>query len=261
MTTTTFPRVSVLGSSVDLISTTTAVDLMESWIADRSGGCRQIVVTGFHGIWTAHQNAQFKTVLNSADAWVPDGIAPVLVARLRGHRGVRRVPGAELMEAFFHRANHAGYRSFFYGDTDATLTALRETLGRRFPEHQVAGTISPPFRPLSPEEEHEYIDTINAAQPDVVWVGLGLPRQEQWIHRHRARLHAPVAVGVGAAFAFAAGTVRRAPEWVGRLGFEWAYRLLQEPRKCWRRCFVEGPQFLGHVGLELTGLRRYDQKH
>jgi len=247
------PSVSVLGSRVHLVSADRAVDHIEHWIDARDGHCRRVVVTGFHGLWEAHRNPALASILNSAELWAPDGIIPVWVARLRGHRNVERTPGAEIMEEFFVRSNARGYSSYFYGDTSETLSALRERLSRDYPGHRIAGAFSPPFRPLTPAEDREIVDRINAARPDVLWVGLGMPKQDIWIHERLNRLNVPVAIGVGAAFAFVAGTVQRCPDWIGRLGFEWVYRFLKEPKKLWRRDLIDGPRFLLRLGLEIVG--------
>jgi len=154
-------------------------------------------------------------------------------------------------------ANEMRYSSFFYGDTPQTLDALRSSLEREYPCHRIAGTYSPPFRPLTAEEDADVVKMINDARPDVLWVGLGLPKQETWIAEHIDRLNVPVAMGVGAAFGFLSGRVSRAPQWVGRCGFEWLWRLMCEPRKVWRRDLLGGPSFVGHVLLELTGLKKY----
>jgi len=249
--------VTVLGSRVDLLSVDEAVLRIEQWIHSR-GRCRQVVATGFHGLWEGYRDQELRQVLNAADLWVPDGIAPVMIARLRGIRGARRVPGAELMDAFFAKADFSGYRSFFFGDTEETLERLRKALAERYPGHVVAGTLSPPFRPSSPEEDDAQVHAINRARPDVLWVGLGTPKQDRWIYEHRDRLEVPVAVAVGAAFRFLTGQVPRAPALLGRMGLEWAYRLAMEPRKCWRRCLLQGPQFLVHALLELVGLKSCD---
>lgn len=243
--------VQILGSRVHLISVTGTVDHIERWIERRDGVCRRVVVTGFHGLWEAHKDPQLQSMLNSAELWVPDGIAPIWVARLRRHSNVERAPGAEIMGEFFRRAGQMKYRSYFYGDTDSTLSALQATLARDYPGHEVVGAFSPPFRPLTPEEDREAIERINAARPDVLWVGLGMPKQDIWIYERLHRLKVPVAIGVGAAFAFVAGTVPRCPRWMGRAGFEWVYRFLREPKKLWRRDLLEGPRFLFHMGREL----------
>jgi len=241
-----------------LVRPPAVIEVIERWVGEPGPPCRRVVVTGFHGIWEAHRDPEFKAILNSADLWVPDGIAPVWVARLRGFRGVRRIPGAELMRAFFQRANEKGYRSFFYGDTEETLAALRGKLEAEYPNHRIAGTFSPPFRAISPEEDDAHVAMINAARPDVLWVGLGLPKQDRWIFEHRDRLRVPVAVGVGAAFGFLSGKIKRAPAWSGRCGFEWLWRLAHEPRKLWRRDLLDGPRFVFHVLLELCRIRKYD---
>ena len=150
-------------------------------------------------------------VLNGAELWVPDGIAPVWIARMRGHRDAVRSPGPEIFAEFLNRANLNRYSSYFYGDTDETLAALTQVVTAKYPGHRVAGSFSPPFRPLTPDEDQAIIDRINDARPDVLWVALGLPKQDVWIYERLGRLKVPVAVGVGAAFAFVAGTVSALP--------------------------------------------------
>ena len=244
------PSVHILGSRVHLVSATKTVDYIEQWISMRDALCRQVIVTGFHGLLEAHKNPGIHAILNGAELWVPDGIAPVWLARIRGYRNTVRTPGAEIMLEFLKRAEAKRYSSYFYGDTEQTLTALRETVTRNYPGHRIAGACSPPFRPLTQPEEAEIVERINAARPDVLWVALGMPKQDIWIHDRLKSLKVPVAIGVGAAFAFVAGTVSRCPEWMGNAGFEWVYRFLKEPRKLWRRDLFDGPRFLFYAGLE-----------
>lgn len=248
----------ILGTRVHRVNEAAVREALTRWIEHERGRCHFVVSTGFHGIWVAHQDPEFKRILATADLFTPDGIAPIWIARARRKPIEGRVTGADVLRIFLREANVKGWRSFFLGDTDETLAALRVRLEDQYPGHVVAGTYSPPFRTPTPEEETALIDRINAARPDVVWVGLGLPKQERWIARHRDRIDAPVAAGVGAVFGFFSGRVKRAPEWVGRVGFEWVWRLSQEPKKLWRRVFIDGPGFLFHATLELTGLRRYD---
>jgi N-acetylglucosaminyldiphosphoundecaprenol N-acetyl-beta-D-mannosaminyltransferase len=252
------PSVRILGSRVHLVSVARTVDHIERWINTRDGHCRRVVVTGFHGLWEGHKNPGVRSVLNSAELWAPDGIAPVWAARVHGHHHVSRAPGAEIMREFFRRADKKGYSSYFYGDTDQTLSALRLTLSRDYPGHKIAGAFSPPFRPLTPAEDRAIVEQINAARPDVLWVALGMPKQDVWIQERLKRLNVPVAIGVGAAFAFVADTVPRCPDWMGRVGFEWLYRFVREPKKLWRRDLLDGPRFLVHLGLELIRNGRLD---
>jgi N-acetylglucosaminyldiphosphoundecaprenol N-acetyl-beta-D-mannosaminyltransferase len=246
------PSVHILGSRVHLVSAARTVDHIEQWISQRAGLCRQVIVTGFHGLMEAHKKPSIRSILNGAELWVPDGIAPVWMARMRGYRNAVRTPGAEIMLEFLKRAEEKGYRSYFYGDTEQTLEALCETVARNYPGHRIAGAYSPPFRPLSPSEEAAIVEQINAVRPDILWVALGMPKQDIWIHDRLKSLNVPVAIGVGAAFAFVAGTVPRCPEWMGRAGFEWVYRFLKEPRKLWRRDLFDGPRFLFYAGMELV---------
>ena len=248
--------VQVLGSRVHLVSVARTVDQMERWVNTQDGYCRRVTVSGFHGLLQADKNQRMHTILNGAELWVPDGIAPILVAKLCGYKNVQRTTGTDLMLEFLRRANDKAYSSYFYGDTDATLTALCAKLKHEYPGHKIAGMFAPPFRSLTPDEDSEIIDRINAARPDVLWVALGMPKQDLWIYERLDRLKVPVAIGVGAAFAFVAGTVPRCPEWLGRTGFEWAYRTVKEPKKIWRRTFIDGSSFLFRLGLEATGLRR-----
>ena len=246
----------VLGSKVDLLPVAKAIDHVEHWVNTPNACCRRITVSGFHGLLHADKSQQMHAVLNSADLWVPDGIAPILVAKLSGYPEAERTTGMDLMLEFFRRANAKTYSSFFYGDTEETLTALTERLKREYPGHRIAGAIAPPFRQLTSEEDAEVISRINAAKPDVLWVALGMPKQEVWIYERLNSLNVPVAIGVGAAFGFVAGTVPRCPDWLGRAGFEWAYRITREPKKLWRRVAIDGPHFLIRLGLDATGLRR-----
>lgn len=243
--------VKVLGSTVHLKSTAEAVTQMEAWISQGPAVCRQIVISGFHALWTAYREPAVSAAVRSADLWLPDGIAPVWVARMQGIKDVYRATGCDVMTSFLEIANRRGYRSFFYGDTEETLRQLRTRLERRYPNHRIVGTFSPPFRRTTADEDEEIIQMINAAQPDVLWVGLGTPKQDCWIAARRHTLRVPVAAGVGAALKFLAGSVPRCPRWIGSAGFEWAYRMMREPRKLWARDFIDGPRFVFAVLMEL----------
>ena len=248
------PFIRVLGSRVHLVSVEQTGDQIERWVTARDGHCHRVIATGFHGLLEGYKDPRLLAILNGAELWAPDGIAPVWVARLCGHQKAQRAPGPEIMLEYFRRANEKGYSSYFYGDTESTLAALQKRLRRDYPGHRTAGMFAPPFRALTAQEDYEIIDRINAARPDVLWVALGAPKQDVWIYERLPRLNVPVAIGVGAAFAFIAGTVPRCPPWIGRMGFEWAYRLAKEPKKLWRRDLIEGPQFLFYLGLELAGM-------
>jgi N-acetylglucosaminyldiphosphoundecaprenol N-acetyl-beta-D-mannosaminyltransferase len=137
-----------------------------------------------------------------------------------------------------------GYRQFYYGGAEGLADALKQELALRYPGLSVVGTMCPPFRELTHEENEETVAAINAADPDIVWVGLSTPKQERWMAEHRSRIKAPVMIGVGAAFDFLAGTKRQAPRWMQMCGLEWLFRLLSEPRRLWRRYALVVPGFV-----------------
>ncbi len=250
------PSTEILGVRVHGLTLSQAVDIVDGWIREPAGRARSVVATGFHGLWCAHQDADFGEILNQADLFCPDGIAPIWLAQVQGRPLPGRVSGPDLLEAFLQRANQRGYRSYFYGDTDDVLAALKERVLHRFPHSAVAGVFSPPFRDLNDRERSEHLERINGTKPDVLWVGLGCPKQERWIAENRERLRVPVVIGVGAAFRFQAGRTARAPQWLGEAGFEWVWRLAAEPRKLWRRDLLDGPRFLAVALADALKVRR-----
>jgi N-acetylglucosaminyldiphosphoundecaprenol N-acetyl-beta-D-mannosaminyltransferase len=205
----------------------------------------------------AQHDPSFKEILNSGDAVVPDGMPLIWLGRHRGHHLPRRVYGPDLMLDFCEKTAGRGYRHFFYGGEPGVPERLAESLKRRFPSMEVCGAFSPPFRPLDPQESQEHVATISRAAPDVLWVGLGTPKQERWMQEYRDKLQVPVVVSVGAAFDILSGRRKQAPRWMREHGFEWLFRLLQEPRRLWRRYLIYGLQFIAYLGLESLRLRHF----
>ena len=249
------PSLQVLGVKVHIAQMGQVLDVMDGWIQKRDQ-CRYVVATGMHGVMEARRSPYFKNVIDSAGLFVPDGFSLIAVARLRGIKIRKRVSGADLMLEACKHAEDMGHSMFFYGDTSDTLQALSSSLKVLFPDLIIAGAHSPPFRPLTEKEDASEVAMINASGADILWVGLGLPKQEQWMYEHRDRLNVPVAVGVGAAFKFLSGQVKRAPPWIGDNGFEWLWRLAFEPKRVWRRVFIDGPHFvicIAKEGLDSIG--------
>ncbi len=245
----------VLGVSVDAVQIPDVIQLMERWILARTA-CHFIACTGMHGITEARCDPAFKHILNSADLVVADGMPLVWLGRGHGHAMSRRVYGPELMETFC-RMTGPLYRHYFYGGRPGISERLADVLKQRYGVRTV-GIYSPPFRPLTEEEKVEVDRRIQAAAPDVVWVGLSTPKQEHWMYEHRARLAVPLMAGVGAAFDFIAGAAKQAPPWMQENGLEWFFRLVQEPRRLWRRYLIIGSQFVWNVALELLTLRKFE---
>jgi N-acetylglucosaminyldiphosphoundecaprenol N-acetyl-beta-D-mannosaminyltransferase len=244
----------VLGVPVSAVQIPGVVDRIEEWIARREA-CRYIAVTGMHGVMLAQHDPGYLGVLSDAAMVVPDGMPLVWAGRRLGFDLPRRVYGPELMETFCARTRSKGYRHFFYGAKPGVADELARRLAERYPGLQVAGVCSPPFRPLTDEEDRSIVRAIEDSKADIVWVGLGAPKQEVWMHQHQGRLSAPVLVGVGAAFDFHAGRVPSAPEWMREHGFEWAFRLALEPRRLWKRYLVYGSEFALRMALEVLRSR------
>jgi N-acetylglucosaminyldiphosphoundecaprenol N-acetyl-beta-D-mannosaminyltransferase len=255
----TCPTIQLLGVRVHMVQIPDVIRRMEHWIRERQGS-HFIAFTNIHGMTKAQHDAAFKEILNSADLDVPDGMPLVWMSRIRGYPLQRRVYGPELMLSFCEQTCRKGYRHFFYGGAPGAPEQLADMLRTRCPGLQVARTYSPPFRSLTRKEDEEIVAMIQRTAPDVLWVGLSNGTQERWMHKHRDRLNVPVMAGVGAAFDLNTGRVRQAPVWMREHGLEWFYRVLQEPRRLWRRYLVCGPQFVWYVSLELLGLKKFDSQ-
>jgi N-acetylglucosaminyldiphosphoundecaprenol N-acetyl-beta-D-mannosaminyltransferase len=246
----------VLGVRVDAVQIPDVVSRMEEWIKRRDA-CRYIAVTDMHSLMQAQHAESFKRILLDADLVVPDGFPLVWLGRRKGIALRRRVYGPELMERFCEESTAQGYRHFFYGGAQGVAEDLSIRLTARFPALQIAGTYCPPFRPLTQQEDEQVVSMINGVRADVVWVGLGAPKQERWMSEHQARLKVPVLVGVGAAFDFHTGRIAQAPLWMREHGLEWLFRLLREPGRLWRRYLIYGTQFVALVLLESLGLKKF----
>lgn len=242
------PRVDILGVEVSAIDLDDAVSTVEHWIATRRKS--YVCITGVHGLMESRKDPTLRDIHNRAGLVTPDGMPLVWTARRKGFSNVTRVYGPDLMRRLTARSAETGYRNFYFGGGEGIAERLAGTLTAAHPGLKVAGTFTPPFRPATPEEDEAVIARINAARPDILWVGLSTPKQEYWMAAHAARLHVPVMVGVGAAFDFLAGTKRQAPPWMQARGLEWLFRLRSEPRRLWRRYLTIVPGFLALMALE-----------
>jgi N-acetylglucosaminyldiphosphoundecaprenol N-acetyl-beta-D-mannosaminyltransferase len=230
-------RFRVLSIQVDAVQIPDVIQRMELWIHQKDAS-RYIAVTDLHSVIEAQHDDTFKQTLDSADMVIPDGMSLVWFGRRSGFDLPQRVCGPDLFEAFCRETHTKGYTHFFYGGAPGVPEVLAEVLRRRFPGVRIVGTYSPPFRLLTREEDQKDVEMINQSCPDVLWVGLGCPKQERWMYEHRHRLTVPAVVGVGAAFDFLSGRLPRAPRVMADHGLEWLSRLWREPRRLWRRMLV-----------------------
>jgi N-acetylglucosaminyldiphosphoundecaprenol N-acetyl-beta-D-mannosaminyltransferase len=250
------PRLNILGIRVSAFDLRAAVDEMEAATIEglRTYACCCPVYTLMMG----HERPDVRAALNGADWVTPDGMPVVWSLCARGGQGVGRVYGPDLMLALSARSARRGLSQYYLGGAPGVAEALAGRLGQRFPGLVVAGTACPPLRDPGSAEDRTIVDAVNASGAQVVWVGLGSPKQDLWMARHRPQLSAPLLVGVGAAFDFLTGRQAQAPRWAQAGGLEWLFRLAAEPRRLWRRYLVYNPRFTIALALQLAGVRRYD---
>jgi N-acetylglucosaminyldiphosphoundecaprenol N-acetyl-beta-D-mannosaminyltransferase len=234
---------------------TQAIGQIMAWIENRA---RQYVsVCTVHTVMECQRDERMRRAVNEAGLATPDGMPLVWLGKWKSQAEVSRVYGPDLMVALCQCSVERGYTHYFYGGAAGVPEQLAERLQARFPGLAVAGAYSPPFRPLTLAENSQVINQINGARPDIIWVGLGTPKQDLWMAAQRAHLTAPVLIGVGAAFDFHTGRLPQAPHWMQRNGLEWLFRLWQEPRRLWYRYLVYNPLFVSLVLAQTLGLRHY----
>ena len=248
-------RVNILGVGVSAIDMELALRTIDRWI--ENGERHYVCVSGVHGVIESQRDEELRRIHNAAGLVTPDGMPLVWISRLKKFKRVRRVYGPDLMLACCERSVQKRFRHYLYGGAENVPELLAEKLVARFPGLCIVGTYSPPFRPLTPEEDEDLVARINAAAPDIVWVGLSTPKQERWMRDHVGRLTASALIGVGAAFDFHAGLKKQAPYWMQRSGLEWSYRLMSEPQRLWRRYLRSNPLFIALVLMQMTGIRSY----
>lgn len=244
----------LLGVPVAALGPEAAADRILAWATDAPTG-RYVCFSPADHLARAHREPAFAQVLRGADLVVPDGMGVVWALRLLGCRQVRRVYGPDATLLVLAAAERAAVPVGFYGAAPETLARLTAAVRARFPELRIAYALSPPFRPLTAEEDEVVTRAVNASGARILFVGLGTPKQEYWMAAHRGRIRA-VMLGVGAAFDFLAGTKPQAPHWMMRAGLEWLFRLCTEPRRLWRRYLINNLRFVMLVAGQLSRSRR-----
>jgi len=235
--------ISIGGMKVNIVQIPEVVKIMEDWIENKIFR-NYIIVSNANDVVVSRKNIKVREAVVNSSLSVPDGFSLVLLARMYGYPLKERVYGPDLMLEFLKTTEGKGYLHFFYGSTDNVLKQLVTNLKKKFPKLNVSGSYSPPFRELSSEEDEEVVNMINEASADVLWVGLGCPKQQLWMYEHKDRLKVPVMVGVGAAFDFLSETKKQAPKWMRNSGLEWLFRLVTEPRRLWKRYLIGNTIFI-----------------
>ncbi|WP_436917660.1 WecB/TagA/CpsF family glycosyltransferase [Acinetobacter schindleri] len=241
-------RQNVIGSPINQITWSDAVNTLALWGEQHES--RVVCICNAHSVVTAKQDQEFNQVLKHADMSTPDG-APVawMIKKVSGQPQAR-INGPDLMLKYCEHAEKIGQSIYLYGGQESTLNILVDVLKSKYPNLKIAGYLSPPFRELNAEEKQKIIQDINNSGAHTVWVGLGCPKQEKWMHEHKGKINA-VMVGVGAAFDYHAGTIKRAPKWMQNSGLEWFHRLCSEPKRLWRRYLVTNTLFILYAAKQL----------
>jgi N-acetylglucosaminyldiphosphoundecaprenol N-acetyl-beta-D-mannosaminyltransferase len=249
-------KVNVLGVGISVLDQDRAREFL--FEAVRQGRRGYVTITNVHSVSEAQNDPELKRILNQALAATPDGMPMVWMGRLQGHPSIRRVYGPDLLLNLCQHSRDGHFRHFLYGGNPGVADDLERELQFKFPGVNIVGKYAPPFRSLNDHELQQLQEQVRASRPDFFWVGLGMPKQERFMAAHLALLpEAKIFIGVGAAFDFFSGRVRQAPRWLMRLGFEWLFRLFQEPARLWRRYLIYNPLFVVRATAQLLGLRRY----
>ena len=235
------PICNIMGVDIAAIDMEWLVNYLNRNVKDLSGD--YICVSNVHTTVTAYEDQEYCKVQNGGIMAIPDGGPLSSVGQKRGFKNMKRTTGPSLMGEIFKISAAEGYRHYFYGSTDETLEKLYSVLTESYPGIQIAGMYSPPFRPMTEDEDKEIVERINETKPDFVWIGLGAPKQEKWMAAHQGRVNG-LMVGVGAGFDYHAGNIDRAPEWMQKSNLEWVYRLLQDPKRLFGRYWHTNTKFI-----------------
>ena len=231
----------ILKTNINVTNMSDTIKYIGGHLDDLRG--KYICVSNVHTTVMSYENEEYRKIQNGAAMALPDGAPLSSYSRRKGYKQAQRVTGPDLMLELFAISKEKEYRHYFYGATEETLQSMKEVLERDYPGIQIAGMYAPPFRALTPQEDAQIVAKINESRPDFIWIGLGAPKQEEWMYQHMGQLQG-VLIGVGAGFDYLAGYIKRAPRWMQRMSLEWLYRLLQDPKRLWRRYFTSNVKFI-----------------
>ncbi len=245
-------RVKIVSLNVNICNHETAIEKVAELVEKQNGG--YVCFSTVHMIMESFDNPEYARKVNAADFVIPDGMPLVWMEKLQGENGAARVRANDLMIQLCAFAEKNDLSVGFYGGKQTVIDAILERARKDFPNLKIAYVFSPPFRPLTATEDAEITAEINAKKPDILFMGLGCPKQENWMSAHKDKLKS-VMLGVGASFDFFAGNVKESPEWLGKLGLEWLFRLTQEPKRLWRRYLILNPRFVWQATKQLIKSR------
>ena len=248
-------RANILGIGIDAVNMDRALARIGQELEQRRKG--YVCLAGVHGVMEAQRNPEVARVLARATLVAPDGMPTVWVGHHQGHAQMERVTGPDLMLEIMKREEFRDYTHFFCGGKEGVAGELRDQIIARLPFVKIVGTYTPPFGPMSAEQEKDLIEEVDRLKPDMIWIGISTPKQELFMERYLPLLNTTLMFGVGAAFDFHTGRITDCAEWIKRCGLQWFHRLLQDPKHLWKRYLRNNPSFLFLIALQLTGLKSY----
>ena len=259
------PRNNVLGVGISVLNLETAENAIFQAI-EREGFQGFVTITGVHGIVESQKDQELKKIHNHSFLSTPDGMPMVWLGKANGFSEMDRVYGPELMLKIMEKSAKLDYKHFFFGGAEEVAKELKIKLCEKYQGLKVTGTMCPPFRPLEEREEESLYEELQTLKPHMFWVGLSTPKQERFMHGFLEKYpkltegwgHGLVMVGVGAAFDFHSGNIKQAPYWIQRSGFEWLYRIFQDPKRLLKRYIIANSYFLFSIVLELLGVKKYN---
>jgi N-acetylglucosaminyldiphosphoundecaprenol N-acetyl-beta-D-mannosaminyltransferase len=251
------PRVRVVALRPDVVTRESATEKIAALARKKKGG--YVCFSTVHMVMESYDDPEFAAKVNGADLIVTDGMPLVWMQKLQGAEAATRVRANDLMIHLCETAAKNGLRVGFYGGRQEVIDGILARAKKDLPQLEIVYAFSPPFRALTMDEDERITAEINRAAPDLLFMGLGCPKQENWMAAHKNRLKA-VMLGVGASFDFYAGNVRESPEWMGNLGLEWLFRLTQEPKRLWRRYLILNPRFVTLAAMQLFGFKKFEKE-
>lgn len=241
------PTCNIMGVNIAAINMEWLLDYIEKNLSKIKGD--YICVLNVHTTVTSYEDATYCKIQNGGLMAIPDGGPLSTVGQKRGYKNMERTTGPSLMGEIFGISAKKGYRHYFYGSKEETLESLYQKLSKNYPGIQIVGMYSPPFRPMTEEEDIEIIEKINGSNPDFVWVGLGAPKQEKWMGAHQGKING-LMIGVGAGFDYYAENIKRAPMWMQKHNLEWVYRLAQDPKRLFKRYWSTNTKFIWNAMIK-----------
>jgi N-acetylglucosaminyldiphosphoundecaprenol N-acetyl-beta-D-mannosaminyltransferase len=251
-------KVNFIGTNVDVITFEQLFAKCDAWLKDKQARSKHIACVNVNCAVESYLNPQIKDIFNRADISGPDSMPFVYWIKFFTGRSCDRLYAPDIILQLCQRAMTKNYRLFLYGGADGVPERMKSFLEKKFPGINIVGIYSPPFRSLSPKEDQEICNKINSTNPDFVIVGLGSPKQDKWIQEHLDKIPGTVMIASGAAFDFFAGRIIQAPVWIQRSGFEWLFRLTQDPKRLWKRYTLYNLIFLVNFFLQITKFKKFD---